>query len=419
MQHLNSIYDLLLESIESYSWKYLGTAKGYQEGSNQEYGFSDENRNNYIVEFMKKSPASKDVELKYFVVNEDGFKDMKKIVNVNVFRTLETVFGEILKDYLNKNKWVNTIIIQGLGKDLEKEYITQRTKMYTRYLQRNPIPGYKMENNENIITLIKNNFLTEELKDDFDVFKDRYTKSEYISKRTKTRMEDLGIDYKDLMNIESRTFKCIDFLKDQDIELLQDILQYAKDEIPDFIKNIVPYFTIDIEKHKSGWRCSNDIIFNNFKPNQFFNCNFHEMDNRNVKNFVMEIIEKIGLENVRKIKSLEQELKNPPQLKSSKKDNKGWISRQLSLLKASIPFKDIRVVPIITLRMDFNIDIEDGNELLLEPLDWITLERISNILKSEGIIDRYLMAIGYDGTNFEIKHNRVWNVADFKIKINI
>jgi hypothetical protein len=82
---------------------------------------------------------------------------VSKIVNANPYRTLETVLGEILPDFIKRKSWVTTIRIEGLSKDLEKNFISQRTRLYVRYLSRNPIPNFKLETNGNTIKLIKNN----------------------------------------------------------------------------------------------------------------------------------------------------------------------------------------------------------------------------------------------------------------------
>ena len=142
MKHLK--YYKLFEKVKSYKWF---------NSTQNEYTFSDDIGNNYIVEFTKKGNID-EVEVKYFV-NSSGNRDMNIIVNNNPYRTLETVLGEILIHYINTNKDINTIHIHGLGKDTEKEYITQRTKLYTRYLKNNPIPGFELYSGTNDIELVR------------------------------------------------------------------------------------------------------------------------------------------------------------------------------------------------------------------------------------------------------------------------
>ena len=54
--------------------------------------------------------------------------------------------------------WIETlllVIIKGLGKENESDEITQRTKVYYRYLQNNPIDGWEIDRYSNEIYLNK------------------------------------------------------------------------------------------------------------------------------------------------------------------------------------------------------------------------------------------------------------------------
>ena len=158
MRYLNSIYDLLFESVESYSWEFVS-----DDNSFVKYTFDDIMGNKYLVEFknIPRLRAGKDhlgteYELCYFVYDEARqYYNVSKLVNVNPYRTLQTVLGDVLKDFTERKSWVKKISMFGLAKDSEKHYVTQRTKMYVRYLEMNPLPGYKMENNSNRIDLVK------------------------------------------------------------------------------------------------------------------------------------------------------------------------------------------------------------------------------------------------------------------------
>jgi len=158
MKYLNSIYDLLLEEVQSYQWELVSDSD-----RKVKYTFDDANGNSYLVE-IKNLPGNRgnDIstswELVYFVVDEDQytrFFSVSKVVNVNPYRTLQTVFGDILRDFIKRKSWTKTIMIHGLAKDREREYISQRTKMYVRFLERNPIPGYKLTQYGNRINLTK------------------------------------------------------------------------------------------------------------------------------------------------------------------------------------------------------------------------------------------------------------------------
>ena len=114
--------------------------------------------NRYLVEFknipiLRTGDLSTTYELLYFVLNDDHYS-VSKVVNVNPYRVLKTVFGDILNDFTNRFR-VKTIYFVGLAKEREREYISSRTKMYVRYLTMNPIPGYRLQNAVNSIKLNK------------------------------------------------------------------------------------------------------------------------------------------------------------------------------------------------------------------------------------------------------------------------
>lgn len=154
MRNLSSIYDLLLEGVESYAFEL--------ESDNPKmvkYSFEDIVGNKYLVEFknipiLRTGDLSTTFELLYFVLNDDHYS-VSKVVNVNPYRVLKTVFGDILNDFINRFSWTKTIYFVGLAKEREREYISSRTKMYVRYLTMNPIPGYRLQNSGNSIKLDK------------------------------------------------------------------------------------------------------------------------------------------------------------------------------------------------------------------------------------------------------------------------
>lgn len=159
MKYLKSIYDLIFEEVESYQWELLEDTN-----AKVRYTFIDNNNNKYLVEF-KNVPRLRDsrndlgteYEASYFVFDETkDYYDVSKLVNTNPYNTLKTIFDEIFPDFIKRKSWVKRITMFGLAKETEKHYVTQRTKMYVRYLERNPVPGYKLEYlGSNKITLIK------------------------------------------------------------------------------------------------------------------------------------------------------------------------------------------------------------------------------------------------------------------------
>lgn len=153
MRNLSSIYDLLLEGVESYTFELVS-----DNPKMVKYSFEDIVGNKYLVEFknipiLRTGDLSKTFELLYFVLNDDHYS-VSKVVNVNPYRVLKTVFGDILNDFTNRFR-VKTIYFVGLAKEREREYISSRTKMYVRYLTMNPIPGYRLQNAVNSIKLTK------------------------------------------------------------------------------------------------------------------------------------------------------------------------------------------------------------------------------------------------------------------------
>ena len=88
----------------------------------------------------------------------DEIKDwsISKVVNANIFRLVKTIFSDIVPEFLKNKPWVKMIRFEGLAKENDDKFaITQRTKLYVRFLTNNPIEGYKMEKNGNKINLIK------------------------------------------------------------------------------------------------------------------------------------------------------------------------------------------------------------------------------------------------------------------------
>ena len=112
------------------------------------YHFEDDSENEYLVEFVKKSKGK--YELKFFGQGEHwGEWTLYVLTGGNIFRITETIFGDILNDFIKSNN-PSEVFICGLGREKEREYVTSRTKVYHRYLERNPITGYSL-------TLIGNN----------------------------------------------------------------------------------------------------------------------------------------------------------------------------------------------------------------------------------------------------------------------
>lgn len=156
MKKILSIYDKLFELVESYPVEIISDSDPIIK-----YKFNDIQGNEYLVEIKNLDDPErsgkilgKRYEIVYFVLNNNDYS-VSKIVNVNPYRTVQTVLGYILNDFFKKRPWVTQIRLTGLSKDLEKEYISQRTKFYLRFLEKNPIKGFRVRSVGNLIILDK------------------------------------------------------------------------------------------------------------------------------------------------------------------------------------------------------------------------------------------------------------------------
>ena len=141
MKFITSIF----EFVESYSFEEAGKIE-----ETYYYFFSD-GSNDFRVEIDRKPEG--EVEILYRV--KEGNEWTFSIVPTNIYRILKTIFGEIIPDFISKNPWCQMITIKGLGKENEKEALSQRTKIYYRYLQNNPIDGWELDKYGNEIYLDK------------------------------------------------------------------------------------------------------------------------------------------------------------------------------------------------------------------------------------------------------------------------
>jgi hypothetical protein len=137
----------IFESSQPYNYSYFG-----KEGAQYIYYFNDELGNEFRVEFDHL--PQNESEVRYLVKDDDkwSFKE----ISTNIFRITETIFGQIVPDFIQKNDWCQSIIVKGLASSKEKEETTRRTKVYWRYLQNNPIKGWSIDRYINEIYLDRN-----------------------------------------------------------------------------------------------------------------------------------------------------------------------------------------------------------------------------------------------------------------------
>ncbi len=129
-----------------------------------DYQFEDNIGNKFLVQFknvtLGKNILSKEYTMSYFVWDKDiNNWSVTKLAKSSPYKIVSTVLGNILNDFLSRKSYLcNKVQFEGLAKENEKEFQSQRTKMYLRYLENNPIPNFKMTNyGNNIITLTRIN----------------------------------------------------------------------------------------------------------------------------------------------------------------------------------------------------------------------------------------------------------------------
>ena len=147
MKYLSRFFQFLTEEVQSYNFE-----DGGLEGATYYYYFSD-GQNDFRVEIDRRPQGES--ELVYRVKTTDRWSF--ELVQTNIFGLLKTIFSGILPDFISKNDWCSEITIKGLGKENESGAITQRTKIYYRYLQSNPIEGWEIDRYGNEIYLNKSN----------------------------------------------------------------------------------------------------------------------------------------------------------------------------------------------------------------------------------------------------------------------
>jgi hypothetical protein len=152
MKHLKFFSEIILEDVQSYEFELISDNPMLVK-----YSFIDAVGNNYLVEFKNKpvgrvGDLSNIYELVYFV-KDDDYYSVSKIVNVNPYRVLKTVFTDILNDFKIRASWTKKIYFIGLSKDIEKDYISSRTKIYKRYLDMNTPKGFSVSRAGNTIQL--------------------------------------------------------------------------------------------------------------------------------------------------------------------------------------------------------------------------------------------------------------------------
>jgi hypothetical protein len=121
--------EFIKESVETFKWHLV-----HQDKKLVAYEFNDHSGNEYRVENIIKGKVA---ESFWYVKDKNGNWSVSEITNAgNVFKLTHTIYGEILPNLFDITD-INKVIITGVGKTLERDYITQRTKLYYRFLKNN------------------------------------------------------------------------------------------------------------------------------------------------------------------------------------------------------------------------------------------------------------------------------------------
>lgn len=154
MRYMNDFSNFLFEGVQAYQFELISNNTYIYK-----YSFQDVEGNSYLVEF-KNIPIAKEGQLSHvyelmYYVDDDGQYSVYKIVNVNPYRVLKTIFGDILNDFIKRCRRAKIIYFVGLAKETESQYVTSRTRIYKRYLDMNPVSGFRIQQAGNSIQLIR------------------------------------------------------------------------------------------------------------------------------------------------------------------------------------------------------------------------------------------------------------------------
>lgn len=158
-----------------------------EKDTNVKYQFSDDFGNNFLVVFkndtvgpafskrvgdsweviylveVDESEVTVDTDGSFVLLNNksakinkwnDRFWSIEKIVPTNIYKVVSTVLGDITTNFLSNHPETRMIRLEGLSKNGESG-LTKRTKLYKRFLDRNPIDGYSVEDKGNKIFIVK------------------------------------------------------------------------------------------------------------------------------------------------------------------------------------------------------------------------------------------------------------------------
>jgi hypothetical protein len=170
MKYLKSFYSMNEDLDLCYDFSVVD-----EKDTNVKYQFLDDFGNKFLVvfkndtigpEFSKRVGDSWEVIYLVEVDSNDKVKktewpnksgrfwSIEKIVPTNIYKVVATVLGDITTNFLSNRPETRMLRLEGLSKDGESG-LTKRTKLYKRFLDRNPIDGYSVEDKGNRIFIVK------------------------------------------------------------------------------------------------------------------------------------------------------------------------------------------------------------------------------------------------------------------------
>ena len=264
--------------------------------------------------------------------------------------------------------------------------------------------------------------------DNFKTFIDKYRKSGgYVSKTDIKRLDDSDIKYDNFKIIEDGVDRCLEFFRNNDFELLEDILLDLYDECPYLDRDkTIKYFSLKCNaRNFGGWYSGTefDIDAGKFQsdsnglPNKYLG---YELSDR------VDLIDSIFSKADSKLKNEIAEEREKMKKDESGRPGKDSYSviKLRSLLKAKTPFKKMAITPNIIINFA-TVQSDDYQHYDYEEEQTIRSENNEKNNKIKSLLDqsisRYLSAIGYPGSKTYIKSDYSWYtflMPNFKIEVS-
>lgn len=234
----------------------------------------------------------------------------------------------------------------------------------------------------------------------FNDFIKKYSKTDYVSSNNIKKLNNSDIKYDYFKKLESDVSKCLDFISNNDIELLEDILIDVRDDF-DFKIN---GHRFKIKFKDPYWRSTEMSIY--IKKD--------EISETDKSDIIGNIINNISDSRDKLVKTTKYDIED-------NLDSWSKYYRKTTLLSMSKqnPFNGINIKPSLTIDADllfitelWNYPLEDRDEIIKN-----NSEQLSNFETTlKNCLNRYLDAIGFKNMSFTI-HTSTYGIItiDFLI----